>query len=50
MGLGIFLLDRIDSAVETEFETVLEFFCRNEVGLRIFLSKNQKGERELNLK
>ena len=64
MGLRIFLRDRIDFAAKTEFG-VVEYFCRNEVGLRIFLSeekreeeldlenfcpKKQKGERELDLK
>ena len=33
MGLRIFLRDRIDFAAKTEFEIVLEYFCRNEVGL-----------------
>ena len=65
MGLRIFLRDWNDFAAMTEFEIVLEYFCRIEVGLRIFLSeekregeldsvnfcpKNQKGERELDLK
>ena len=65
MGLRISLRDRIDFASKTEFEIVLEYFCRTEVGLRIFLSKEkreekldlenycpkkQKGERELDLK
>ena len=65
MGLRIFLRDWNDFAAKTEFGIVLEYFCRIEVGLRIFLSeekteeeldlenfcpKNQKGERELDLK
>ena len=65
MGLRIFLRGRIDFAAKTEFEIVSEFFCRIDVGLRIFvvqkeerrgiglrkvLSKKQKGERELDLK
>ena len=65
MGLIIFLRDWNDFAAKTEFGSVLEYFCRIEIGLRIFLSeekreeeldsenfcpKNQKGERELDLK
>ena len=48
MGLRIILRDQIDFAAKTEFEIVLEYFCRNEVGLRIFLSK-EKREEKLNL-
>ena len=65
MGLRIFLRDRIDFAAKTEIESVLEYICRIEVGLRIFffqreerreiglrkfLSKKQKGEKQLDLK
>ena len=65
MGLRIFLRNWNDFAAETEFGIVLEYFCRIEVGLRTFLSeenraeqwdlknfcpKRQKGERELDLK
>ena len=65
MGLRIFLRDWNDFAGETEFGNVLEIFCGNEVGLRMFLSeekkeekldlgnfcpKKRKGERELDLK
>ena len=39
MGLRLFLRDRFDFAARTEFEIVLEYFCRNEVGLRIILLK-----------
>ena len=45
MGLRIFLRDRINFAAKTEFEIVLEFFCRIEVGLRIFLSKEKREEK-----
>ena len=48
MGLRTFLRDRIDFAAKTEFEIVLEYFRRNEVGLRIFLSK-EKIEEKLDL-
>ena len=44
----IILRDRIDFAAKTEFEIVLEYFCRIEVGLRIYLSK-EKREEELDL-
>ena len=65
MGLRIFLRDWNDFAARTEFGIVLEYFCRIEVGFRIFLSekkreeeldlenfcpKKQNGERDLNLK
>ena len=65
MGLRRFLSDWNDLSAQTEFGIVLEYFRRIEVGLRIFfvrreerrgiglrnfLSKRQKGERELNLK
>ena len=65
MGFKIFLRDWNDFAAKTEFRVVLEYFCKIEVGLRIFLSeekreeeldlenfcpKRQKGERELDLK
>ena len=43
MGLRIILRDRIDIAVETKFEIVLECFCRNEVGFRIFLPKEKRN-------
>ena len=45
MGLRIFLRDRIDFAAKTEFEIVLEYFRRNEVGLKIFLSKEKREEK-----
>ena len=63
--MGIFLRDGKVFAVKTEFGNVVEYFCKLEVALRIFLSeekreeelelenfcpKNQKGERELDLK
>ena len=65
MGLRIFLGDSNDFATKTEFGIVLEYFCRIEIGLGLFLSeeereeelnlesfcsKKQKGERELHLK
>ena len=65
MRIRIFLRDWNDFAAKTEVRIVLEYFCRIEVGLRIFLSKErreeeldfenfcpkkQKGERELDLK
>ena len=50
MGLRIFLRDWNDIAAKSEFAIVLEFFCGIEVGLRNFLSKKQKGEKELDLK
>ena len=46
MGLRIFLRDWNDFAAKAEFGIVLEYFCRIEVGLRIFLSQ-EKGEEEL---
>ena len=49
MGLRNFLRDRIDFAAKTELEIVLEFFCRIEVGHRIFLSKENREE-ELDFK
>ena len=45
MELRIFLRDQIDFAAKTEFEIVLEYFCRNEVGLRKFLSKEKREEK-----
>ena len=39
VGLRIFLRNWNDFAAKTEFGLVLEYFCRFEVGLRIFLSK-----------
>ena len=65
MGLGIFLRDWNEFAAKTELGFVLNYFCKIEVGLRIFLSeekredeldlktfcpRQQKGERELDLK
>ena len=47
MGLGIFLRDRNDFAAKTEFGTVLEYFCRIEVRLRIFLSEEKREELDL---
>ena len=47
MGLSTFLRDRNDFAANTKFGIVLEFFCRIEVGLRIFLSE-EKREQKLN--
>ena len=43
MGLKIFSRDWNDFAAEKEFRNVLDYFCRSEVGLRIFLSE-EKGE------
>ena len=48
MGPRKVLRDRIDFAANTEFEIVLDYFCRIEVGLRIFLSA-EKREEELDL-
>ena len=48
MGLRIFLRDRNEFATKTEFGIVLEYFCKVEVGLRIFLSERKRGE-ELDL-
>ena len=48
MGPRIFLRDWNDFAAKTEFGIVLEYFCRIEVGLRIFLSEEKKEE-ELDL-
>ena len=45
MGLGICLRNRIDFAAKTEFEIVFDYFCRNEVGLRMFLSKENREEK-----
>ena len=45
MGLKIILRDQKDFAAKTEFEIVLEYFSRNEVGLRIFLSKEKREEK-----
>ena len=65
MGLRIFLRDWNEFAAKTGFGIVVEYFCKIEVGLRIFWSeekrkeeldlekicpKKQKGERELDLK
>ena len=65
MGLRLFLRDWNNFAAKTEIGIALEYFCRMEVGLTIFLSeekreeeldlenfcpKKQKGERELDLK
>ena len=65
MGLRMFLRGWSDFAANTEIGIFLEYLCRNEVGLRIFLSeekreeeldsehfcsKKQKGERELDLR
>ena len=49
MGLRKFLRDWIDFAAKIEFEIVLEFFCRIEVGLEMFLSI-EKREEEVDLK
>ena len=48
MGLRIILRDQIDFAAKTEFEIVLEYFCRIDVGVRIFLSEEEREE-ELDL-
>ena len=48
MGLRIFLRDWNDFAAQTEFGIGLEYFCRIEIGLRIFLSE-EKREEELDL-
>ena len=45
MGLRIFLRDWNDFAAKTEFGIVLEFLCRIEVGLRIFLSEEKREEK-----
>ena len=45
MGLRIILRDRIDFVAKTAFEIVFEYFCRIEVGLRIFLSKERREEK-----
>ena len=64
MGLRIFLRDWNEFAAKTEFGIVVEYFCKIENGLRIFLSEEKreeqldlehfvqmaKGERELDLK
>ena len=65
MRLRIFLRDWNDFTAKTEFGIVSEYFCIIEVGLRLFLSeekreehldleifwsKNQKGEKDLDLK
>ena len=44
MGLGRFLRDWNDFAAETDCGTDSEYFCEFEVGLRIFLSEEKKGE------
>ena len=49
MGLRIFLRDWNDFAAKTEFGIVLKYFSRIEVVLRIFLSE-KKREEELDLK
>ena len=36
-------------AAKTEFGMVLEYFCRIEIGLRIFLSKEAKGRKGVEL-
>ena len=48
MGLRIFLYVSNDFAPRSEFGIVSEYFCRIEVGLRIFLSE-EKREEELGL-
>ena len=48
MGLRMFLRDRKYFAAKTEFGIVVEYVCRIEVGLRIFLSE-EKREEELDL-
>ena len=48
MGLRLFLRSENKFASKTEFGIVLEFFCKTEVGLRIFLSE-EKREEELDL-
>ena len=45
MGLRINLRAQIDIAAKTEFENVIKYFCRNENGLRIFLSKGKREEK-----
>ena len=44
MGLRIFLRDWNDFAAKTNFGIVLEYFWGIEVGLRIFLSDEKRGE------
>ena len=44
MGLRIFLRNWNKFAAKTEFGIVLEYFCKIEVGLRIFLSEEKRGE------
>ena len=44
MGLIIFLRDWSDFAAKTEFGSVLEYFCRIEFGLEIFLSEEKREE------
>ena len=41
-GLRNLLRDWNDFAAKTEFGFVLEFFCRIEVGLRLFLSEEKR--------
>ena len=48
MGLAIFLRSWNDFATKTEFGLVLEYFCRIEIGLRIFFVQ-EKREEELDL-
>ena len=48
MGIRIFMRDWNDFAGKTEFGIVLECFCRIEVGLRTFLSR-EKREKVLDL-
>jgi len=45
MGLRIFLHVWIDFAAKTEIGIVLEYFCGIEVGLRIFLSEENREEK-----
>ena len=47
MGVGTFLREWKDFAAETEFGSVLEYFCGIEVGLSFFLS--EKKEERLDL-
>ena len=44
MGLRTFLYSWNDIAAKTEFEIVSEYFCRLEVGVRIFLSEERREE------
>ena len=43
MRLKIFLRDWNEFAAKTEFEIVVEYFCKIGVGLRIFLSEEKRN-------